>query len=110
LGVMRLIFDDDCESMSGDEDFFSVARTIPLVAEYGGQLTPCNRTCCIHIPLMPSEVTPWLTAFRAYSEARLVCEQSVLRVLSRRTDLHQLSAMFSQQTSVRQVGNGWVFT
>jgi hypothetical protein len=32
LGVMRLIFDDDCESMSGDDDFFSVARTMPLVA------------------------------------------------------------------------------
>jgi hypothetical protein len=32
LGVMRLIFDDDCESMSGEDDFFSVARTMPLVA------------------------------------------------------------------------------
>ena len=32
LGVMRLIFDDDCESISGDDDFFSVARTMPLVA------------------------------------------------------------------------------
>jgi hypothetical protein len=32
LGVMRLIFEDDVESMSGDDDFFSVARTMPLVA------------------------------------------------------------------------------
>lgn len=32
LGVMRLTFDEDDESMSGDEDFFSVARTMPLVA------------------------------------------------------------------------------
>lgn len=39
--------------MSGDEDFFSVARTMPLVA------------------LMPSEVTPWLTALRAYSRDQL---------------------------------------
>lgn len=36
-------------SASGDDDFFSVARTIPLVA------------------LIPIAVTPWLTAFRAYS-------------------------------------------
>lgn len=33
FGVMRLTFDEDDESMSGDDDFFSVARTIPLVAE-----------------------------------------------------------------------------
>jgi hypothetical protein len=32
LGVMRLILEEDVESMSGDEDFFSVARTMPLVA------------------------------------------------------------------------------
>ena len=31
---MRLTLDDDCESISGDDDFFSVARTIPLVAKY----------------------------------------------------------------------------
>ena len=37
LGVMRLIFDDDCESMSGDDDFFSVARTMPLVAANSSQ-------------------------------------------------------------------------
>lgn len=33
FGVIRLIFDEDVESMSGDDDFFSVARTIPLVAK-----------------------------------------------------------------------------
>jgi hypothetical protein len=33
FGVMRLILEDDEGSIRGDEDFFSVARTIPLVAE-----------------------------------------------------------------------------
>ena len=32
LGVMRLILDDEEASTSGEEDFFSVARTMPLVA------------------------------------------------------------------------------
>lgn len=32
LGVMREIFDDEEASISGDEDFFSVARTMPFVA------------------------------------------------------------------------------
>jgi len=32
LGVMRLIFWRDVGSVSGDDDFFSVARTMPLVA------------------------------------------------------------------------------
>ncbi len=49
LGVMREILEEDEESMRGLEDFFSVARTMPLAA------------------LMPREVTPWLTALRAYS-------------------------------------------
>jgi hypothetical protein len=46
---MRETFDNEGASMSGDEDFFSVARTIPFVA------------------LIPSDVTPWLTALSAYS-------------------------------------------
>lgn len=46
---MRETLDDDEASMSGVDDFFSVARTIPLAA------------------LMPSDVTPWLTALSAYS-------------------------------------------
>jgi hypothetical protein len=67
---MRLIFDDDCESMSDDDDFFSVARTMPLVAVFSSQ--PCSTTKSHHdIPLIPSEVTPWLTALRAYSVAVL---------------------------------------
>jgi hypothetical protein len=32
LGVMRLILEDEDASISGDEDFFSVARTMPFVA------------------------------------------------------------------------------
>lgn len=49
LGVMSEILDEEVASMRGVLDFFSVARTMPLAA------------------LMPSEVTPWLTALRAYS-------------------------------------------
>jgi len=33
FGVMRLTFDEEVESISGDDDFFSVARTMPLVAD-----------------------------------------------------------------------------
>jgi hypothetical protein len=32
FGVMSETLDNDGGSMSGDEDFFSVARTMPLVA------------------------------------------------------------------------------
>jgi len=32
FGVTRLTFDDDAESMRGEDDFFSVARTMPFVA------------------------------------------------------------------------------
>lgn len=32
FGVMSETFDEDEASMSGEDDFFSVARTIPLVA------------------------------------------------------------------------------
>jgi hypothetical protein len=35
LGVMREILLPEAASMSGEDDFFSVARTIPLVAEWG---------------------------------------------------------------------------
>lgn len=49
LGVMRETFEEEAASMRGVEDFFSVARTMPFDA------------------LMPREVTPWFTAFRAYS-------------------------------------------
>jgi len=33
FGVMRLTFEREGGSMRGDEDFFSVASTMPLVAE-----------------------------------------------------------------------------
>ena len=49
LGVTSETLDEDEASMSGEEDFFSVARTMPLAA------------------LIPREVTPWLTALSAYS-------------------------------------------
>lgn len=35
FGVTRLILDSELGSASGDEDFFSVARTMPLVASWG---------------------------------------------------------------------------
>ena len=56
LGVMSEILDEELLSMRGVLDFFSVARTMPFAA------------------LMPRDVTPWLTALRAYSvrEGRLV--------------------------------------
>jgi hypothetical protein len=37
LGVMRLILDREEGSARGEDDFFSVARTIPLVAGRFGQ-------------------------------------------------------------------------
>ena len=49
FGVIKETFESEGGSMRGDEDFFSVARTMPFVA------------------LIPSEVTPWLTALSAYS-------------------------------------------
>jgi len=58
FGVIRLTFERDGGSMRGDEDFFSVARTMPLVAiegqnnHLGQDLIQCN------IPLIPSAVTP----------------------------------------------------
>lgn len=73
FGVMREILEEEAESMRGVEDFFSVARTMPLAA------------------LMPREVTPWFTAVRAYS----VVEVSglVLSVWAAGcTYLHQLAA------------------
>jgi hypothetical protein len=68
FGVMRLTFEREGGSMRGDEDFFSVARTIPFVAVH--MLISCLAKIR-HVsssPLIPSAVTPWLTAFRAYSE------------------------------------------
>jgi hypothetical protein len=74
-GVIREILESEGGSMSGEEDFFSVARTIPLVAgrslvslgTQGGVLMMMGELFCWISPLMPRAVTPWLTAFRAYS-------------------------------------------
>lgn len=68
FGVMRLTFESEGGSINGDDDFFSVARTMPFVAAkrldfYANEM---NRTIS-NSPLMPSAVTPWLTAFKAYS-------------------------------------------
>ena len=38
LGVIRLILERDEGSASGEEDFFSVARTMPLVAVWQAML------------------------------------------------------------------------
>lgn len=69
FGVTKEILAREDGSASGDEDFFSVASTIPFVA--GVSLVVAGyRIVTIqvyHLPLMPSAVTPWLTAFRAYS-------------------------------------------
>ena len=71
FGVMRETFESEGGSISGDEDFFSVARTIPLVA-----VAWCYSNTCKYaggrfaLPLIPSAVTPWLTAFNAYSRIR----------------------------------------
>ena len=55
--------------MSGEEDFFSVARTMSLVARIY-RLAFCIGTVVRRhkaVPLIPNDVTPWLTALRAYS-------------------------------------------
>ena len=66
FGVMRLILEDEDVSISGDDDFFSVARTMPFVAIPLSMHAMSARGGPV-LPLMPNDVTPWLTAFRAYS-------------------------------------------
>ena len=56
FGVMRETLEREGGSMSGDEDFFSVARTTPLVAFR--ELTSSSRVNAVILPLMPREVTP----------------------------------------------------
>lgn len=73
LGVIRETFEDDEASMSGVEDFFSVARTMPLAA------------------LIPREVTPWLTALSAYSGMNVRSYRGSLERFEH-TNLHQLAA------------------
>lgn len=74
LGVMRETLERDGGSISGDDDFFSVASTMPLVAGWRGQSRISRLEISEEvrsIPLMPREVTPWFTALRAYSELRM---------------------------------------
>ena len=60
--------------MSGEEDFFSVASTMPLAA------------------LMPSEVTPWLTALSAYSAGASVLMRMQFKRWIEATYLDELAA------------------
>jgi hypothetical protein len=66
--VTREILDSEGASMRVDEDFFSVARTTPFVAgDDDGLAEAIDKVITEAIPLIPSAVTPWLTAFKAYS-------------------------------------------
>jgi hypothetical protein len=73
LGVIRLTLDREGGSIKGEEDFFSVARTTPLVARdgdisYSRKRQQVSTEEDPHTPLIPKDVTPWLTAFNAYSK------------------------------------------
>lgn len=80
LGVMLLILASELWSASGEDDFFSVARTMPLVAAQSQFWRLMEGSGCPmtgYIPLIPRAVMPWLTAFRAYSVWKLsVFDQS----------------------------------
>lgn len=69
LGVMRETLESEGGSMRGEEDFFSVARTIPLVAvlAYLVNIQAKENLSKYGRPFIPREVTPWFTAFNAYS-------------------------------------------
>ncbi len=57
-GVMRDTFERDGGSMRGEEDFFSVASTMPLVAvrSISGELR--EAAGCLDLPFIPRDVTP----------------------------------------------------
>ena len=61
LGVIKETLESDGGSMRGDDDFFSVARTIPLVAimvlVLGFVVSELTRSRAF-LPLIPSDVTP----------------------------------------------------
>ena len=69
-GVIKETFERDGGSIKGDDDFFSVARTTPLVADYDMSISALNHSRILNsnLPFMPKDVTPWFTAFRAYSK------------------------------------------
>lgn len=96
LGVMRDTLDNDGGSIRGDEDFFSVASIMPFVAYSGvseGRLDGSNHESLI-IPLMPKDVTPWFTAFRAYSIRRYQSRISKKRFPTKHTYLHELPTSY----------------
>lgn len=109
FGVTRLTLDDDAESMRGDEDFFSVARTIPLVAAVLRQFLTLQSQL-VNLPLIPSDVTPWLTALSAYSAQMLVSPRRSQPAPAvdnrRRTNLHQLSAVVILAGEPRAIAAG----
>jgi len=71
FGVIRETLEREGGSMRVDEDFFSVARTMPLVAsDKLAQVRIFGEDICL--PLIPNDVTPWLTAFNAYSVCDLI--------------------------------------
>lgn len=69
LGVIRDTLDSEGGSISGELDFFSVARTMPFVADKRLDLDWKERVAKEEgrLPLIPKLVTPWFTALRAYS-------------------------------------------
>lgn len=76
FGVIRETFEREGGSMSGDDDFFSVASTIPLVAVKCLAQGSWSRTeQLVPLPFIPNEVTPWFTAFNAYSIPRHISWQ-----------------------------------
>ena len=48
LGVIRETFEREGGSMRGEEDFFSVARTMPLVAKDTVSYRPCGDASMKH--------------------------------------------------------------
>lgn len=90
---MREILEREGLSIRGEEDFFSVARTTPFVAR---QITIVSYTDLQGsrflkvAPLMPRAVTPWFTAFKAYSAIISATENQITSPESN-TNLDQLS-------------------
>ncbi len=96
LGVIRLTLDREGGSIKGEEDFFSVARTTPLVAKDGDVSYSRKQqqvsTKKIRTPLIPKDVTPWLTAFNAYSKE---ISQRFRRFHRQRDDAKDKSSLYT---------------
>jgi hypothetical protein len=58
FGVMRLTLERDGGSINGEEDFFSVARTIPFVAIQTVSICFKQSRSFSFLPLIPNDVTP----------------------------------------------------